>query len=301
MKFNSFIGLNMSRKTTWFMNNSGGSLLCISFALMLLISSCKEKVDEPVTINGKTMEQLIADNAELEALSLEKDRLMTELMETSGFINDIYAAMDEMKTSTGIDRERILGKIRRLSDSLSASQAIIKASSSKIRQMQKNADVLTRKISEMERNVSTMKEQLLIRDNEIAQLKADAGIITESRDQFKEQVNVMSSEKERIEMERSTYYYIIGKAKDLEDRGIIAEEGSGFLGIGGTFVPGKNLNEQDFIKIDARAVRTLPIPDKFQIVSSHNPRLLERVSNGMAIVDPVKFWNSKFLIIIDKR
>ncbi|MGA1250203.1 MAG: hypothetical protein ACO3YM_06965, partial [Candidatus Kapaibacteriota bacterium] len=111
----------------------------------------------------------------------------------------------------------------------------------------------------------------------------------------------MSSETERIEMERSTYYYIIGKAKDLEDRGIIAEEGSGFLGIGGTFVPGKNLNEQDFIKIDARAVRTLPIPDKFQIVSSHNPRLLERVSSGMAIVDPVKFWNSKFLIIIDKR
>ncbi|MGA1307201.1 MAG: hypothetical protein ACO30M_04810 [Candidatus Kapaibacteriota bacterium] len=269
--------------------------------MMILISSCKDKVDEPVTINGKTMEQLIADNAELEALSLEKDRLMTELMETSRFINDIYAAMDEMKTSTGIDRERILGKIRRLSDSLSASQAIIKASSAKIRQMQQNADVLTRKISEMERNVSTMKEQLLIRDNEIAQLKADAGIITESRDQFKEQVNVMSSEKERIEMERSTYYYIIGKAKDLEDRGIIAEEGSGFLGIGGTFVPGKNLNEQDFIKIDARAVRTLPIPDKFQIVSSHNPRLLERVSNGMAIVDPVKFWNSKFLIIIDKR
>ncbi|MGA1435310.1 MAG: hypothetical protein ACO34C_07410, partial [Candidatus Kapaibacteriota bacterium] len=295
------IVLNMPRKTTWFMNHSRRTLLSFFFAMMILISSCKDKVDEPVTINGKTMEQLIADNAELEALSLEKDRLMTELMETSGFINDIYAAMDEMKTSTGIDRERILGKIRRLSDSLSASQAIIKASSAKIRQMQKNADVLTRKISEMERNVSTMKEQLLIRDNEIAQLKADAGIITESRDQFKEQVNVMSSEKERIEMERSTYYYIIGKAKDLEDRGIIAEEGSGFLGIGGTFVPGKNLNEQDFIKIDARAVRTLPIPDKFQIVSSHNPRLLERVSNGMAIVDPVKFWNSKFLIIIDKR
>ncbi len=247
------------------------------------------------------MEQLIADNAELEALSLEKDRLMTELMETSSFINDIYAAMEEIKTSSGADRDRILGKIRRLSDSLTASQAIIKASSTKIRQMQSNADALTRKISELERNVSAMREQVLSRDNEIAQLKADAGIITESRDQFKEQVNVMSSEKERIELERSTYYYIIGKARDLEERGIIAEEGRGFLGIGGTFVPGKNLNEQDFIKIDARSVRTLAIPEKYQIVSSHNPRLLERVSGGMAIIDPAKFWNSKFLIIIDKR
>ncbi|MFZ9815359.1 MAG: hypothetical protein ACO3EO_08765, partial [Candidatus Kapaibacteriota bacterium] len=81
------------------MNHSRGTLLSFFFAMMILISSCKDKVDEPVTINGKSMEQLIADNAELEALSLEKDRLMTELMETSGFINDIYAAMDEMKTS----------------------------------------------------------------------------------------------------------------------------------------------------------------------------------------------------------
>ncbi|MFM7158474.1 MAG: hypothetical protein ACKO0Y_11725, partial [Bacteroidota bacterium] len=107
------------------------------------------------------MEQLIADNAELEALSLEKDRLMTELMETSSFINDIYSAMDEFKTSSGIDRERILGKIRRLSDSLTISQQIIKSSSAKIRMMQSNADALTKKIAEMERNVATMKEQLL--------------------------------------------------------------------------------------------------------------------------------------------
>ncbi|NBO69448.1 MAG: hypothetical protein EBU66_05830 [Bacteroidetes bacterium] len=278
-----------------------GPLACICLLVFLFASSCKEKTDEPATINGKTMEQLIADNAELEALSLEKDRLMTELMETSSFINDIYSAMDEFKTSSGIDRERILGKIRRLSDSLTISQQIIKSSSAKIRMMQSNADALTKKIAEMERNVATMKEQLLVRDNEISQLKADAGIITESRDKYKEQVTTMSSEKDRIEMERSTYYYIIGKANDLEERGIIAEEGRGFLGIGGTFVPGKNLNEQDFIKIDARSVRTLPIPDKFQIVSSHNPRLLERVSTGMAIIDPVKFWNSKFLIIIDKR
>ncbi|MFN4818175.1 MAG: hypothetical protein ACK5JK_02950, partial [Ignavibacteria bacterium] len=75
--------------------------------MIFVLSSCKDKVDEPVTMNGKSMEQLIADNAELEALSLEKDRLMTELMETSSFINDIYAAMEEIKTSSGADRDRI--------------------------------------------------------------------------------------------------------------------------------------------------------------------------------------------------
>lgn len=274
------------------------SIISIS---VLAFSSCDNKEDTPLTYEGKSMEQLIAENAELEALSLEKDRLMSELMQTSGFINEIYSAMEEVKTASGQERVRILDKIRGLSDSLTASQQIIKASSAKIKQMQSNADALTKKIAELEKNVTAMKEQMLSKDTEIEQLKADAGIITQSRDLFKEQANQIAGEKERIEVERSTYYYIIGKAKDLEDRGIIIEEGSGFLGIGGTFVPGRNLNEQDFIRIDARTVRMLPIPEKYQIVSSHNPRLLEKVSGGMSIIDPIKFWNSKFLIIIDKR
>jgi len=276
-------------------------LVIIISICALAFSSCDNKEDTPLTYEGKSMEQLIAENAELEALSLEKDRLMSELMQTSGFINEIYSAMEEVKTASGQERVRILDKIRGLSDSLTASQQIIKASSAKIKQMQSNADALTNKIAELEKNVTAMKEQMLSKDTEIEQLKADAGIITQSRDLFKEQANQIAGEKERIEVERSTYYYIIGKAKDLEDRGIIIEEGSGFLGIGGTFVPGRNLNEQDFIRIDARTVRMLPIPEKYQIVSSHNPRLLEKVSGGMSIIDPIKFWNSKFLIIIDKR
>ena len=275
-------------------------IVCIVI-LALALTSCDKKEDTPLTYEGKSMEQLIAENAELEALSMEKDRLMSELMQTSGFINEIYSAMEEVKSASGEERIRILDKIRGLSDSLTASQQIIKASSAKIKQMQSNADALTIKIAELERNVTAMKEQMLSKDTEIEQLKADAGIISQSRDQFKEQANQIAGEKERIEVERSTYYYIIGKAKDLEERGIIIEEGNGFLGIGGTFVPGRNLNEQDFIRIDARTVRMLPVPDKFQIISSHNPKLLEKVSGGMSIIDPAKFWNSKFLIIIDKR
>ena len=275
-------------------------IVCIVI-LALALTSCDKKEDTPLTYEGKSMEQLIAENAELEALSMEKDKLMSEFMQTSGFINEIYSAMEEVKSASGDERMRILEKIRGLSDSLTASQQIIKASSVKIKQMQSSADVLTKKIAELEKNVTAMKEQMLSKDTELEQLKVEAGIISQSRDQFKDQANQIAGEKERIEVERSTYYYIIGKAKDLEDRGIIIEEGNGFLGIGGTFVPGKNLNEQDFIRIDARTVRMLPVPDKFQIISSHNPKLLEKVSGGMSIIDPAKFWNSKFLIIIDKR
>ena len=275
-------------------------IVCIVI-LALALTSCDKKEDTPLTYEGKSMEQLIAENAELEALSMEKDKLMSELMQTSGFINEIYSAMEEVKSASGDERMRILEKIRGLSDSLTASQQIIKASSVKIKQMQSSADVLTKKIAELEKNVTAMKEQMLSKDTELEQLKVEAGIISQSRDQFKDQANQIAGEKERIEVERSTYYYIIGKAKDLEDRGIIIEEGNGFLGIGGTFVPGKNLNEQDFIRIDARTVRMLPVPDKFQIISSHNPKLLEKVFGGMSIIDPAKFWNSKFLIIIDKR
>lgn len=276
-------------------------LIAVLLMISLGFSSCKEKEETPLNLEGKSMEQLIAENAELEALSLEKDRLMSELMQTSTFINEIYSAMEEVKSADGEEKERIIRKIRGLSDSLTASQAIIKSSSAKIRKMQSNADEFSKKIAELEKSVSAMQEQLLTKDNEIAQLKTDASIIMQSRDEYKEQASAISNEKDRIEAEKSTFYYIIGKAGDLEDKGIIVEEGSGFLGIGGTYVPGRNLNEQDFIRIDARNVRMLPIPDKYQIVSSHNPKLLEKASGGMSIIDPARFWNSKFLIIIDKR
>lgn len=286
-----------------FLRDSLKSPFFIAFLLTISLgfSSCKEKEETALNLEGKSMEQLIAENAELEALSLEKDRLMSELMQTSTFINEIYSAMEEVKTADGEEKERIIRKIRGLSDSLTASQAIIKSSSAKIRTMQTNADEFSKKIAELEKSVSAMQEQLLTKDNEIAQLKTDASIIMQSRDEYKEQASSISNEKDRIEAEKSTFYYIIGKASELEDKGIIVEEGSGFLGIGGTYVPGRNLNEQDFMRIDARNIRMLPIPEKYQIVSSHNPKLLERVSGGMSIIDPARFWNSKFLIIIDKR
>lgn len=122
-----------------------------------------------------------------------------------------------------------------------------------------------------------MQDQIGSKESEISALKQETQQLQNDRDSYKSTAENEALEKNRIENEKNTFYYIIEKTNDLETKGIIEEEGTGFLGIGGTYVPSKNLNEQDFIRVDIRSTRSLPIPDKFQIISSHNPKLLEKI------------------------
>lgn len=278
--------------------------------LVLLTASCgrEETNQEPAPEDkSKSREQLLGENRRLKELSAEKDSLLTELMQTTNYITEVYSALASVKLAGGAEagtqKEQILAKIRQLSANLDETQSKLRKSKSRIQALKKENAGLAQQMSSMEEVLSQLQKQLSDKESEIAELREQATQLREDRDAFRMSAETEAGERTRIENEKNTFYYIIGKADDLEKKGIIDEEGSGFLGIGGTYVPSKNLNEQDFIRVDARTTRTLPIPEKFQIVSSHNPKLLDKNSSGsgMTIIDPARFWTSKFLIIIDKR
>lgn len=281
-------------------------LIGICICLCSMFSSCSnEDKSEPLEEDkSKSKEQLLEDNAKMKELSVEKDRLMYELMQTTQYISELYTALELVAvTDNGDHKTEILAKIKKISASLEESQSKLKKSTSRFKSLQSKNTELSDKLSSMEKFISDMQDHIIAKEHEISVLKEESQQLKNDRDTYKTTAENETNDKNRIENEKNTFYYIIGKASELEDKGIISEEGSGFLGIGGTYVPEKNLNEQDFIQVDARSTRILPIPDKFQIVSSHNPKLLEKNSgnNGMSITDPIRFWTSKFLIIIDKR
>ena len=112
----------------------------IAFMVLLSIGSysCKEKHDETAEdISAMSNEQLIAQKAELESLSIEKDKLMSELLASTTIINEIYTALEEVKgVPEGDQRTQILSKIHFLSDSLKSSHSKIKKSSKTIQGLQ---------------------------------------------------------------------------------------------------------------------------------------------------------------------
>jgi len=279
-------------------------ILCFFCSVFLISCSDKDKVEPLEEDKAKSKEQLLEDYAQMKELVAEKDRLMTELMQTTQYITELFTALEQVKiTESGDQKADILAKIKQLSLSLEESKSNLKKSTKRLNSLQNQNSELSDKVGTLEKLITDMQEQIASKESEISALKIETQQLQSDRDSYKSTAENEALEKNRIENEKNTFYYIIGKTDDLESKGIIAEEGTGFLGIGGTYVPAKNLNEQDFIRVDIRSTRSLPIPDKYQIISSHNPKLLEKNSgnNSMSITDPIRFWTSKFLIIIDKR
>ena len=279
-------------------------ILCVLCSVFFTSCSDKDKTEPLEEDKAKSKEQLLEDFAQMKELVAEKDRLMTELMHTTQYITELFTALEQVKiTESGDQKADILAKIKQLSLSLEESKGNLKKSTKRLNSLLNQNSALSDQVGTLEKLITDMQEQIASKESEISALKQETQQLQNDRDSYKLTAENESLEKNRIENEKNTFYYIIGKTDDLETKGIIAEEGTGFLGIGGTYVPAKNLNEQDFIRVDIRSTRSLPIPDKFQIVSSHNSKLLEKNpgNNSMSITDPIRFWTSKFLIIIDKR
>ena len=279
-------------------------ILCVFCSVFFTSCSDKDKTEPLEEDKAKSKEQLLEDFAQMKELVAEKDRLMTELMHTTQYITELFTALEQVKiTESGDQKADILAKIKQLSLSLEESKGNLKKSTKRLNSLHNQNSALSDQVGTLEKLITDMQEQIASKESEISALKQETQQLQNDRDSYKLTAENESLEKNRIENEKNTFYYIIGKTDDLETKGIIAEEGTGFLGIGGTYVPSKNLNEQDFIRVDIRSTRSLPIPDKFQIVSSHNSKLLEKNpgNNSMSITDPIRFWTSKFLIIIDKR
>jgi len=114
----------------------------------------------------------------------------------------------------------------------------------------------------------------------------------------------------------NTVYYVVGTKDELEQKGIIQEEGGArFLFVlwksGKTLVPARNLDPGVFTVADRRHFTELPLPasDKeYRIVSRQDTSALEtppdhdgKISgHAVKIADPAKFWaNSKYLIIVE--
>src|SRR2546430_9188430 len=114
----------------------------------------------------------------------------------------------------------------------------------------------------------------------------------------------------------NTVYYVVGTKDELEQKGIIQEEGGArFLFVlwksGKTIVPARTLDPGVFTVADRRHFTELPLPasDKeYRIVSRQDTSALEtppdhdgKISgNAVKIADPAKFWaNSKYLIIVE--
>ena len=252
----------------------------------------------------------------LSQASAQKDRLVEEIAENTRFVSEISAELAKAAVPPKKLKVSSESPLRASRDTLIQKIRYITA---RVREIEPKLQESERRISELTSISDSLRNALA------ATMQNLQGVIDSQKEQIAaltEQVETLSAENvalkdtiENMSTEANTVYYVVGTKDELEQKGIVKEEGGArFLFVlwksGKTLVPARSLDPSVFTPVDRRHFSQLPLPatDKeCRIVSRQDVGALETPPSGdgtitgrVKIADSARFWaNSKYLIIVE--
>ncbi|HEY6209651.1 MAG TPA: hypothetical protein VIW28_11365 [Gemmatimonadales bacterium] len=252
----------------------------------------------------------------LSQASSQKDRLVAEVAENTRFVSEISAELAKAAVPPKKLKVSSESPLRASRDTLIQKIRYITA---RVREIEPKLQESERRISELTSISDSLRNALA------ATMQNLQGVIDSQKEQIAaltEQVETLSAENvalkdtiENMATEANTVYYVVGTKDELEQKGIVKEEGGArFLFVlwksGKTLVPSRSLDPSVFTPVDRRHFSQLPLPatDKeYRIVSRQDVGALETPPSGdgtivgrVKIADSARFWaNSKYLIIVE--
>ncbi len=150
-----------------------------------------------------------------------------------------------------------------------------------------------------------LKTTLQEREQSIAELKANVeGLqktVAEQTALVSEKQNVIEEQKKTM----NTVYYIAGTRKDLEDRGILTEEGGFLWGLlGSTTTLARDVDLSEFTPLDKTADQTIHVLGKVEDILPHRKvdyyAMSSDGNNGsdIKILRPERFWQANTLVVV---
>jgi len=252
----------------------------------------------------------------LSQASAQKDRLVEEIAENTRFVSEISAELAKAAVPPKKLKVSSESPLRASRDTLIQKIRYITA---RVREIEPKLQDSERRISELTSISDSLRNALA------ATLQNLQGVIDAQKEQIAaltEQMETLSAENvalkdtiENMSTEANTVYYVVGTKDELEQKGIVKEEGGArFLFVlwksGKTLVTARSLDPSVFTPVDRRHFSQLPLPatDKeYRIVSRQDVGALETPPSGdgtitgrVKIADSARFWaNSKYLIIVE--
>jgi len=253
----------------------------------------------------------------LSQASSEKERLMQEVAENTRLVSEISkelatVAVPSKRLKVGAaesplraSRDTMVQKIRYITTRVKELEPKLQQSEQRVRELSTLSDSLKDALGATLQNlqgvIDNQKETIAALTDQVEKLSAENVALKDTIDNMATEAN--------------TVYYIVGTKDELEQRGIVKEEGGArFLFVlwksGKTLVPARNLDPSAFTPVDRRALSEIPLPagDKeYHIVSRQDATALATppsadgtITGRVKIADSARFWaNSKYLIIVE--
>lgn len=274
--------------------------------------------------------------ARVQQISAEKDSLLRDVVATSQFIAEVNTELAAVKRS---GKDKPVVRTGDLPDTLTPAQARAAVQKrvadlvARVNESEQRLAASRLRVQQLARTGADMKGQLAAFDSTVASFrtmvenqKAQIATLTTQVDSLQTENTTLKSantqlQGEKVQLasekaslkaslttERNTVYYVVGTREQLLKNHVI-EMAGGFLGLGKTAVPARDLTAAAFTAIDRTAVSRIdfPAPDRsYRIITGQDVTGLQEAPNatelrgGIKITDPAKFWaTSKFLIVVE--
>jgi chromosome segregation ATPase len=287
-----------------------------------------------VTACDRSKAELEQRVLELQTVSAQKDSLIQEVMSTTQFVGDLTADLAAVKAlnagrpvaaqaadlegkSPAEVRATVRERVRELASRLDQSEARLSQSRARVQSLSSSNAEMQRQLAAYDSTITSLRVVIEGQKIEISALSEQVLGLQQANVELAQRGDELTQEKVQLEeavatmtVESNKVYYVIGTSKELTEKGIIAKRG-GFLGMGGTYTPGRALEEDDFIEIDRMrdSIITFPDSDKvYQVVSVQDTRYLEvqpdkdnKIRAGLKIASPEMFWGPSRFLILDER
>ncbi|HET7296832.1 MAG TPA: hypothetical protein VI159_03755 [Gemmatimonadales bacterium] len=279
----------------------------LPMALIVAAAGCKQGPSPEVQARLDSLSQA----------SAQRDRLMNEVAENTRLVSEISRELStvniparQLKVSgespLRASRDTLIQKIHYMSARVKELEPRFKESQQRIKELTNVSDSLRNELA------ATMQNLQGVIDNQKEQIDA----LTLQVETLTAENVALKDTLENLTTVNNTVYYVVGTKEELEQKGIVQEEGGArFLFVlwksGKTLVPARNLDPSAFTVADRRHFVELPLPaaDKeYRIVSRQDTSALDTppdqdgklTGHAVKIADPGKFWsNSKYLIIVE--
>jgi ABC-type transporter Mla subunit MlaD len=268
------------------------------------------------------------------AAGAEKDSLLSEVLETTKFINEVNVELAKAKTvgvspvvagdkaamsAKAEERAMVLGKIREVVARLEQAEASLEKTKTRLGQLSSRDARLIKQIDDYKTQLQQLREQSEAQAALIEEQKGQITVLATQVQEKAEENRQLATEKQvmvdsvaTITETVNTVYYIAGTKKELKEKGVIVDEGSKFLFFGGRHtVPARSLSPDLFTALNKSKDTVVPLPASakgYQIVSRHslddiaadNLKDGKVIQGDLHITKPDDFWKaSNYLILVE--
>ena len=286
---------------------------------------------------NQNKEELSKALADAQALAAEKDSLITEVLETSKFVNGVNEELTKARTAlvanaatgdagTPAERDRAaraaaLDRVKALVARLNETEGRLEQSTQRAKSLSGRNSKLVKQIEEYKASIDSLQasaqrtemELRAVVDSQTVQIASLHSSLDTARvvnDSLTVRSTALADTVGNLTTYKNTVYYVAGTEEELLEKGLVVKEGKKFLFFGGKqLAPARNLDPSLFTAMDKSQASTIDLPGdrEYRLVSRQPLAAADsstvhdgKVTGQLRISDAEQFWSSsKYLILVE--